>query len=289
MFVAAKLPMSFLQRYFDPRAYVLVAREFTALLAQHRELIFEFTRRDLVDRHSNQFLGPMWVFVRPMFVAILYIFIFSFVFTARASTTRELPLDHTAYILAGILPWLAFQTSMNRSCTLITGNASLLKDFVFRIELLPIQTALSAVAGQFLGTLLLLVYVSIFHATIYASWMLLPIVVLLQIAAMIGVAFILSALTVVIRDLIEIIQMFSMIGIFVTPIVYQPDWIPAAFKPILYLNPFSYMVWCYQDVLYYGELTKPIAWIVFPVLSLIVLLIGYRLFRYTKPYFGDFV
>lgn len=281
--------MSFVRRYLDPRAYALVGREFLDLLRHHRELILEFTRRDLVDRHSNQFLGPMWVFVRPMFVAALYIFIFSFVFKARASTTRELPLDHTAYILAGILPWLAFQTSMNRSCTLITGNAALLKDFVFRIELLPVQTALSAVAGQFLGTLLLLAYVSLFHGTVYTSWMLLPVVVALQIAAMIGVAFILSALTVVIRDLIEIVQMFSMVGIFVTPIVYQPDWIPAAFKPVLYLNPFSYMVWCYQDVLYYGAIAHPLAWVVFATLSVGILLAGYRLFRYTKPYFGDFV
>jgi lipopolysaccharide transport system permease protein len=281
--------MSSISRYVHPRGYLAAASEFLGLLREHRELILELTRRAIVDRHANQFLGPMWVFVRPMFVAVLYIFIFSVVFTARAPSTTDLPLDHTVYILAGILPWLAFQTSMNQSCGLITGNASLLKDFVFRIEILPIQTALAAIVGQLLGTLLVLIYVPAIHGTAYLTWLLLPLLVVLQLAAMIGVGFILASLTVVVRDLSEIVQMFSMIGIFVTPVVYQPDWVPAAFKPVLYANPFSYMIWCYQDVLYYGAFTNPQAWLVFPLLSLGTLIAGFRLFRFLKPYFGDFV
>lgn len=281
--------MSVLARYFDPRGYFYVAREFVTLLRQNRELIVELTRRELVSRHNTQFLGPMWIVVRPMFIALMYIFIFAVVFRARVDVTGELPLDHTVYILAGILPWLAFQTSMNQACLLIVGNAALLKDFVFRVELLPVTSSLAAVAGQLLGTVLLLVYVIAIHHTWYASWLLLPYLVLLQVMAMIGVAFALSALSVVVRDIAEIVQMFSMIGIFITPIVYQPEWVPAVFAPLLYINPFSYMVWCYQDVLYYGQMTNPLAWTVFTILSAGGLVIGYRVFRFMKPYFGDFV
>ena len=281
--------MSVFSRLLDPRATLLIASELVALVRQNLEWIFELTRRELVDRHNAQFLGPMWILVRPMFVALLYIFIFAVVFRARVDTGSQLPLDRTAYILAGILPWLAFQTSMNQACMLVVGNASLLKDFVFQIELLPMASSLVTVVGQLLGTLLLLVYVAVVHHSWYASWLLLPVLVLLQIMAMVGIAFVLSALTVVVRDVVELVQMFSMIGVFVSPIVYQPDWVPEAFKPILYANPFSYMVWCYQDVLYYGELTKPLAWLVFPLLSVGSLILGYRLFRFMKPYFGDFV
>jgi len=276
-------------RYIDPRGYIHVARELVALARQNRELIIELARRELVDRHSSQFFGPMWVIVRPMFVAILYIFIFAVVFRARVDVAGGLPLDHTAYILAGILPWLAFQASMNQACMLIVGNASLLKDFVFRVELLPVTSSLAAIAGQVLGTALLLIYVVAAHHTWYVSWLLLPFLVFLQVLAMVGVAFVLSALTVVVRDVVEIVQMFSMIGVFVSPIVYRPEWVPAVFEPVLYANPFSYMVWCYQDVLYYGELTNPLAWAVFPALSIVTLVAGYRLFRFMKPYFGDFV
>ncbi|MCP5200988.1 MAG: ABC transporter permease [Gammaproteobacteria bacterium] len=281
--------MSVLGRYANPHAYLSVGAELLATLSANRELIVELTRRELVGRHSSQFLGPMWIFVRPMFIAILYIFIFAVVFRARVDVSNELPLDHTAYILAGILPWLAFQTLMNQSCMLIVGNAGLLKDFIFRVELLPVTSSLASIAGQLLGTLLLLVYVGVVHHVCYLTWLLLPLLVLMQVMAMIGVAFMLSALTVVVRDTLELVQMFSMIGVFVTPIVYQREWVPATVEPLLYVNPFSYMVWCYQDALYYGQITNPAAWAVFLGLSVGSLLTGYRIFRFMKPYFGDFV
>jgi lipopolysaccharide transport system permease protein len=279
----------FALRFVDPRAHVAAWREFSLLVRRDWELIAELTRRELTSQHANQFFGPLWMVVRPMFVASLYIFLFTVVFRARAQIPGEPSFDHAAFILAGILPWLAFQTSMNVSCGLIVGNSALLKDFIFRIELLPVRSVLQATVCQVLGTLLLLAYVIIVQRHVHASWLLFPILLLLQILAMIGVGFLLAALTVVVRDLQEVVQLFSMLGIFFTPIVYRPEWVPEAFHPVLYANPFSYMVWCYHDALVYGELTNPLAWVVFPVLSLLSLSAGYRVFRYMKPHFGNFV
>jgi lipopolysaccharide transport system permease protein len=85
----------------------------------------------------------------------------------------------------------------------------------------------------------------------------------------------------------DFLQIFVTYGIYILPIFYLPDWVPAAFKPFLYLNPFSYMVWCYQDALYFGRIEHPWAWPIFFVGSVGALLIGYRVFRRLKPQFGN--
>jgi lipopolysaccharide transport system permease protein len=63
--------------------------------------------------------------------------------------------------------------------------------------------------------------------------------------------------------------------------------VPAAFNPLLWLNPFTYMVYCYQDALYFGRIAHPVSWVAFGVGSLFVFALGYRLFRRVKPYFGN--
>jgi lipopolysaccharide transport system permease protein len=63
--------------------------------------------------------------------------------------------------------------------------------------------------------------------------------------------------------------------------------VPSILRPLLYINPFSYMVWCYQDALYFGRFEHWWAWPIFAGLSLAIFYVGYRVFRKLKVMFGD--
>jgi lipopolysaccharide transport system permease protein len=104
---------------------------------------------------------------------------------------------------------------------------------------------------------------------------------------MIGVAYILAPIGVYFRDIKDFVQLFSILGIYLMPIFYLPNWVPSLFKPLIYLNPFSYLIWCYQDALYYGRIEHPWAWIVVVLLSVGTFIFGYRIFRKLKPALGD--
>src|SRR6185436_10837715 len=120
---------------------------------------------------------------------------------------------------------------------------------------------------------------------VYMTWLLLPLVFAVQVLAMLGAAFALSAFSVFFRDLKDLVTLFVTIGLFLMPVVYLPDMVPRAFRPLLYLNPFSYMAWVYQDVLYFGRIEHPTAWIVFVLGGLAGFALGYRVFRRLKPHF----
>ena len=258
-------------------------KEVTLLLTKHRELTLAMAKRELSDRYVGQALGMLWVVGHPLFLTALYIFVFSVVFKTRMGGTVEMPLDYTTYVLSGLVAWLAFSESMSKSCVAITSNASLVKQVVFPLEILPVKTVLASMVTMLVSLVVLVVYVLVTHGSLPVTYALLPLVVAMQLMLMIGTAYILSSVGAYFRDLKDFVQMFASAGIFLLPVVYLPGWVPPLFKPIIYLNPLSYLIWCYQDILYFGRFEHPWAWLVTPLVSLGTFLVGYRLFRKLKP------
>jgi lipopolysaccharide transport system permease protein len=267
--------------------HISAFREVTQILIRHRDLIWEMARRDISDRYAGQAFGLLWAVGHPLFMMALFVFIFAFVFKTKVGGTIQMPLDYTTYILAGLIPWMAFQESMNKSCSAITTNASLVKQVVFPLELLPAKGVLASLLPQLVSTFVLLGYVLLVHGGFSLIYLLLPVLIMLQLLAMMGLAYMFAAIGAYFRDIKDFVQMFGMAGVYLAPIVYLPEMVPTLFKPVLYLNPFSYVIWCYQDVIYFGRIEHPYAWIVFPMLSVTIFVVGYRLFRKLKIGFGN--
>lgn len=253
----------------------------------HRQLTWEMIKRDITDRYAGQMLGSAWAIGHPLFLMAIYTVVFSYIFSIKMGGQFEFQLDYTTYLLSGLIPWMAFQESMNRGTTAILANADLVKQVVFPLEILPVKGIFSSFVTQSVATLFLISYLVFkFH---YLPWTysLLPVLFFFQFLAMAGVSFILSAVGAYFRDLKDVVQVFSIACLYAIPIFYLPDWLPNWFKPIFYLNPFSYMVWCYQDACYFGRFEHPWAWPIFFLLSFLTCYAGYRIFRNVKTMFGN--
>ncbi|MDC1118109.1 ABC transporter permease [Alphaproteobacteria bacterium] len=272
---------------FHPVANVKALIELIEILVKRRGLIWELTKRELGSRYAGQWLGSFWSIAHPIFLMGLYVFIFGIVISARIGGTREMPLDYTTFILVGIIPWLFSQEIMTKATTAITGNSGLVKQVVFPIEILPVTSVYSASFSAIIAMGVLGAYVIATGQVHLAMLPMLPVIMILHLAFMTGIAFAFSAIAVFFRDIKEVVQLFSTAGMFLAPIVYLPQWVPDMFKPILYINPFSYIIWCYRDVLYYGRFDHPWAWVLVTVISMLSLMGGYRAFRKIKPFFGD--
>lgn len=261
--------------------------EAMTLLRRNQALAYEMTRAEVTSQHAGQMFGAAWALAHPLFLTGLYLFVFGYVFKQRIGGTYDLPLDYTAYILSGLVPWLAFHQSMARACSVLTSQANLVKQVVFPIEILPATAVATSFLAWAIGMATLLAYVLWQTGTLHATTLLLPALFLLQALAMMGVALALAAVSAFLRDIRELVGLFATAGIFLMPTFYLPAWVPPVFRPVLYANPFSYMTWCYQDALYFGRFEHPIAWLVFPATSLLTFVVGYRIFRKLKPFFGN--
>jgi lipopolysaccharide transport system permease protein len=258
------------------------------LYLRHRQLTWEMIKRDITDRYAGQVFGPLWAIGHPLFLMAIYVIVFSYIFSMRIGASGSgFPLDYPTYILSGLIPWMAFQESMSRGTSAVLANTDLVKQVVFPLEILPIKGIFSAMLTQVVATLFLICYVLIKFSYLPLSYSLLPLLFFFQFLAMTGVSYVLASVGAYFRDLKDIVQVFSIACFYIIPILYLPSWMPKWFQPIFLLNPFSYMVWCYQDACFFGSFNHPWAWPAFFILSTLTFYLGYRVFHKLKTMFGN--
>ncbi|MDF0643524.1 MAG: ABC transporter permease [Nitrospira sp.] len=258
-------------------------------LIGRRRLVWQMAKREVRDRYAGQALGTVWAVAHPILLMGLYLFLFTFVFPSR------MPFGGgqggaVTYILAGLIPWMTFADAMARGTGAIVNEAGLVKQVVFPVEILPVKSVLAAALPQGIATLVLLVYMAIVdrHVPVLAAS--LPVLFFLQLMVMTGVVYVLSSVGAYVRDLREVVQVFVSAGIFLAPILYSEgavERIVPGFAMLLSLNPFSHLIWCYQDALYYGRPVHPVSWLLLLVVSPAALFLGHRIFRKLKLMFGE--
>ena len=137
------------------------------------------------------------------------------------------------------------------------------------------------------GIAVITIYTLIEYGSLPWTYVLLPIAATIHLLAIVGLAFLFSALAVFFRDIQDFVNVFANVGVYIAPVTYLPQWVPPVFRPVLYFNPFSYLIWMYQDVLYFGRIEHPAAWAVSAVGAVLAFAFGYRVFRRLKPVFGN--
>jgi lipopolysaccharide transport system permease protein len=280
-------PARNLKEFLNP---VRLARDVVGgnrLVLTNRNLIVAMASRELKSRYSGQFTGSFWIVGHPLFQLLLFVFIFGVVFKQRIGGSHELPRDYTTYMLSGLVPWLSFSSLLATACNSVIGNAILVKQFTFKTELLPVKDVAISMIFWAVGIAILIVYGLAFDHELPWTYVLLPAVFGLHLMFAIGVAWLLSSVSVFVRDMKDVITVFITAGIYVLPIVYLPQWVPAAFRPLINLNPFSAMIWVYQDTLYFGRIEHPFAWVFFSAMALAVFGLGFRVFGRLKAQFGS--
>jgi lipopolysaccharide transport system permease protein len=256
------------------------------VLAKHRRLALAMARRELTSRHHGQFTGLFWIIGHPLFQLLLFVFLFGVVFNQKIGGTYDLPRNYTVYILSGLTAWLSMMPVLTQGCHSIISNANLVKQFTFEVEILPMKDVLISMVFWSVGIVIITVYILAEYRELPLTYLLLPVVLVVHVMTAIGIAWLLSAITVFFRDLKEIMTVFATVGAYILPVVYLPAWVPTLFRPVIYINPFSYLIWIYQDVLYFGRIEHPVAWIVAPTFALLCFSGGHLLFQRVKPLFG---
>ncbi len=266
---------------------VKLVRDVIGLLFTNRWLIWALAKREMADRYAGQIFGILWVIGHPLILIGIYIFVFAYVFKLRLGGTVDLPLDYPVYILSGLVSWMTFQDVANKSCTAVTGKANLVKQVVFPIEVLPVHPVIPSCISQLIGCAVVMVYVIAAHGGLPWTYVFLPVVVFLQVLFMIGISLLLSSVSVFFRDLKDIVVVANLIVLYATPIFYLPEWAPEPVRVLLHLNPFSHMLWCYQDVLYFGRFEHVASWLIFAGMAVAAFCAGAVVFRRLKPYFAE--
>lgn len=257
-------------------------------LARNRELIRSMVVRDFVGRYRGSFVGLYWSIINPLVLMALYTVVFSVFLKVRFSTDDS-PIDFALYLLCAMLPWNAFAEGLTRSANVIRENANLVKRVVFPLEILPLNLALSAMIHEAIGLALLTALIAIINKRLYWTLWMVPLLLGIQLLFAIGMNWVTASLCVFLRDIVQMIGLVLTAWMFLTPIFYPENVIPARLRIVLWLNPMARLVQYYRMVLLAGELPNPIDLAILAIGMVLVFLIGYFWFSKTKKVFVDVI
>ena len=258
-------------------------------LWQSRRLTWALTSRELKQRYRGTYLGGIWPVINPLIMLVIYTFVFSYVFKARWPNinTANSNWEFALILFAGLVPFNFFSEVCNRSPMLMINAANYVKKVVFPLEILPVVTVLVAAFNAiinilvlFAGSVILLKTVS---PTIYQLVLIFPVLVLLNLS----LCWIISALGVYVRDISHAIIFFVQLLMFVSPVFYSPDIIPARFQTLYQLNPLTFIITSFRQTILWGENINWLLWIVWLVILLITSILSYQIFLRAKRGFAD--
>ena len=255
-------------------------------LLRHRSLIQTLVARELKARYRGSVLGFFWSFINPLLLLLVYWFVFSVVLPGIRPIDIE---PYALFMFCGLLPWTWFSSSVLEASNVIIAGGNLIKKVLFPAEVLPVVTVLANMIHFLLGLPIIaaaLVYFAVPVRPLELLW--LPVVVLVQLFLTLGLALIVSSLTVHFRDLKDILGNLMTFWFFATPIIYPMSLAPPSGKVLLDLNPFTHLVISYQEILFYDGPFGHWKWLLaLGGVSIVLFLLGYFLFDRLRDSFAE--
>jgi homopolymeric O-antigen transport system permease protein len=255
-------------------------------LLRHGELIASMTWRDFGARYRGSFGGLVWSVFQPLVMMVIYTLVFS-VFLKVKFTSDSNPFEFSVYLLCGLLPWNALSESLTQSTQVIRSNVNLVKRVVFPLEILPLNLALAAAIQQLIGFALLVPLAWLVTGQLQASLLFVPVILVLQLLFVTGMNWLAASLAVYLPDLRHVISLVLMVWMFLTPVVYPEDVVPAHLLILFRLNPMARIVTLYRNAFMTGLLPSPRGLVGAVALCLLVFMAGYFWFMRTKRGFAD--
>lgn len=257
-------------------------------LARNRSLLFQLTRRDIAQRYRSSALGFVWLLVQPLLQLALYSFVFQVVLRARwgiqSPAGSEVPFGLLLFI--GLILHALLSETLVRAPGTITAHESYVKRVIFPIQILPVINVLAGLfsLGLALGVLLTATVAITGHLSPSAILIILPIAALTLFTT--GLAWMLSALGVYIRDLNQLTPHVSTILLFTAPICYPIGMVPEQFHWLLRINPLTLPVEISRELLFENKVDFS-GFSTYLALSLAIFIVGRLLFERLRPGFAD--
>jgi lipopolysaccharide transport system permease protein len=263
-----------------------IAATFLRNLGRRRGLILNLVARDFKQRYVGSLMGWLWGAVHPLVLLGSYTFVFAVIFKVRLGP--EAGTSHFAiFLFAGMLPWLLFQDTVQRSAGSMLDYANLITKSVFPAELIPIAIFLSNVLSHLLGLLVLLLAVLGTTRKLSALLALLPLYLLLLGLFTLGVSWLVSSLHVFLRDTAQVLTIVLTFWFWFTPIFFTVDRLPPQLRFLAMWNPLASVVSAYRSCILLARWPSAAELGQLAALSLGTFVVGGLFFRHSKRAFGD--
>ncbi|HEX5145524.1 MAG TPA: ABC transporter permease [Conexibacter sp.] len=243
------------------------------------DLVLHLVRRDLASTHRNTLLGWSWPLVRQLAQLAVLVFLFSHVLDLGIP-------DYPAFVFTGLIAWTWFQTATIAASYSVVANGHLVGNPRFPTITLPLVAVAVPLFDVLMALPVLLVLLAL-DGRLTDTALLLPLLIAAQLAFMAGVALIVGAANVYLRDVQNAVGVLLLLLFYLTPVFYGLKKVPPQFHWLLRANPLTAFVNADRAALFDGTLPALVDVAIGSVAIVVALVAGLLLFRRLQPGFVD--
>ena len=258
---------------------------------QSRNVLYSLTVREIRVRYKQSVLGVAWALFLPL--AMMATFTLVFVRLLKVTSGFGLSEPYAIFAYVGLLPWSFFAQSLNQATNSLVANAGLVTKIYFPREVFPLSTILSGFFDFVLASIVLVGLIvaydllTAWEFTLRLTILWLPVIVAVQFMFMCGLAFLFSLSNLFYRDVKYIVTVLLQIWMFLTNVVYPLQTEDRVLSLIINANPMTPIIRAYRGALLYGTSPDPLTFTGAALASLLVFVLGWRLFRAAEPKFAE--
>jgi lipopolysaccharide transport system permease protein len=248
------------------------------------ELLHVLVVRNLKVRYRGSLLGVYWSLLNPLIMTGVYTLIFGTAFASYYSNSIVLYMLEAFVGLAAIN---FFSASTSQALTSIVANGSMMNKIRLPASVFP-TSMIAANTFQFaVGTLPLLVLMTLVTSErlINVVALVIPILALIFVSA--GVGLLISCLFVFFRDLIHLYELVLFLLLISSPIFYPEAIVPESVRTLLSLNPLFLIIETFRQIALSGNLPDLHLASYALLSSGIILMVGLLCFQRWRHQFMD--
>jgi lipopolysaccharide transport system permease protein len=274
--------------YLNPHAVQAVS---LAAMCQglwaNRQLILQMTKREVVGRYKGSAMGLFWSFLNPVFMLVVYTFVFSVVFKARWAIGEESRTQFAVILFAGMIVHAVFAEAVNRAPSLVVANANYVKKVVFPLEILPLVCVAAASFHALVSLVVLVLGFAAFNGFVHWTVVFLPLVFLPLLVLALGLTWMLASLGVFLRDITQLTGMLTTVLLFLSPVFFPVEALPASLRPWMQVNPLTFIIEQARAVIVWGNMPYWPGLLVYLAVATLIAWGGYVWFQKTRKGFAD--
>ncbi len=237
-----------------------------------RDLLRELVIREMKLRYKRSILGIAWTLLNPLAQLLVLSLIF------RVVLPLNIP-NYSSFLLTGLLAWNWFQSSLLLATSAIVDNRELIKQPGFPAAILPTVSVTTHLVHFLLSLPILLIFLLMDGRPVAHTILVLPLVIILQFALTLSLAYLTATFHVTFRDTQYILGVLLLLAFYLTPIFYDASAIPVRYQLLYRLNPMVHLINAYRTILIQGKLPEGLPLLFITVLSGSLLFFGYLIFR----------
>ena len=239
-------------------------------LEYFRDLLIELTKKEIKVRYKNSYLGYLWSIANPLFLALIFFFVFKVV------SKIQMP-NYTLFLISGLFIWQWINNSIMVGSNLYISNASLIKKVNFPRNFLAISLTLSEGFNFLLSIPVIIFFMFLYNQSPKLNWLIfIPILLVVSFIFIYSLSLLVATINLFFRDMERLIGLLLTFIFYLTPIIYPSSMVPQKYRFLLYLDPFASIVICWQNLFLYSTLN-----IKFLILAIFYSLIFLVLATYT--------